>query len=164
LWSREPAAAEKRSPALDDDGLDLGPSSASVDLTAEELAAIRAATQSAMPGKTLIVVPSMAQRAEWTELLDQSGLDFEFVGDPFQLLNLCRTGNIEGVVIDADACASGGLTVLAALRGRLPELVARVVVASRPTRTHLVSCLAAGATAYLARPFLAHTLREHLDG
>ncbi|HET6584833.1 MAG TPA: response regulator [Nannocystaceae bacterium] len=133
-----------------------------VELTAEELAAIRAATQSSLAGKTLLVVPSISQRDEWTTLLEQSGIDFEFVADPFHLLRLCRTESIDAIVIDADACPSGGLPILAALRGRTHEPLARVVVASRPTRTHLVSCMAAGATAYLPKPIAADALREHL--
>lgn len=141
---------------------DPGASAAGVELTAEELAAIRAATQSSVPGKTLVVVPSLSQREEWTTVLEQCGIDFEFVGDPFEILQLCRISSIEAVVIDADACPSGGLTVLAAIRGRTPDPIPRIVVASRPTRTHLVSCLAAGATAYATKPIAAETLREHL--
>lgn len=136
--------------------------SSGVELTAEELAAIREATQSRLAGKTLLVVPSMAQRGEWTTLLEQSGIVFEFVSDPYQLLRMCRTETIDAVVIDADACPSGGLTILAVLRGRTQEPMARVVVASRPTRTHLVSCLAAGATAYMPKPIAADALREQI--
>jgi CheY-like chemotaxis protein len=156
LWG---AAPDKRRADVDAEASSSG---GGVELTAEELAAIRAATQSSMPGKTLVVVPSLSQREEWVAVLEQSGIDFAFVGDPFEILQLCRTAVIEAVVIDADACPSGGLTVLAAIRGRTPDLIPRVVVASRPTRTHLVSCLAAGATAYATKPIALETLREHL--
>lgn len=142
--------------------VETDPSVGGVELTAEELAAIRAATQSSVPGKTLVVVPSLVQREEWTTVLEQIGVDFEFVGDPYEILQLCRTATVEAVVIDADACPSGGLTILAAIRGRTPDPIPRVVVASRPTRTHLVSCLAAGATAYATKPIAPETLREHL--
>jgi len=133
-----------------------------VQLTAEELAAIRAATQVGFSGKTVLVVPLLAQRREWTELLADSGLEIEYVGDSHQLLQLCRSGVVDRVVIDADACPSGGLGILAALRGRADAAIPRVVVASRPTRRHLVSCMAAGATVYVAKPLEAAALSEHL--
>lgn len=53
------------------------------------------------------------------------------------------------------------MLVLAAVRGKAGIPDARIVVASRPTHAHLVSCLAGGATAYLARPLdLAKFARE----
>ncbi len=113
-------------------------------------------------GKALVVVPLAHDRAAWSELLEGSGLEFEFISDRHQLAQALRIGGVSGVVIDADACAAGGLGELALLRGRAERSLPRVVVASQPTRTHLVSCLAAGATGYMPKPILPAALIEQL--
>lgn len=155
LWGRGAGDVRHRT---DDDA----PPPGGVELTAEELSAIRAATAVGFAGKTVLVVPLAAQRREWVDLLADTGLEIEYVADSHELLKLCRSGVVDRVVIDADACPSGGLPILAALRGRADRSIPRVVVASRPTRTHLVSCMAAGATAYVAKPIEAAALSEHL--
>ncbi len=127
-------------------------------LTAEELAAIREATQGGLRGATMIVAPQEAHRSAWREQLGELGVELEFVADQHQLLARCRERAVDAVVIDADACPAGGLALLAALRGRPGAPARRIVVASQPTRTHLVACLGGGASEYLCRPLDRATL------
>ncbi|MBC8067591.1 MAG: hypothetical protein IAG13_04585 [Deltaproteobacteria bacterium] len=135
-----------------------------VELSAEELAAIREATSASMTPGSVLIVSRPEDREQWSIDLDGAGLDLVFVGEPHQLLIALRDRDVESVIIDADACPSGGLPLLAALRNAGERLTQRIVVASRPTRTHVVSCLAAGATAYLVRPFAVEKLLEQLRG
>ena len=100
----------------------------------------------------MIVAPRETERERWREELADTGIEIDFVADHHQLLAACRERAIDVVVIDADACPSGGLTLLAAIRGRADAPSRRVVVASQPTRRHLVACLGGGASEYLCRP------------
>lgn len=130
-----------------------------LELTPEELAAIREATRASVGGgRTLVVVPIERERAHWTELLEGVGLDYEFVADLAGIGRQIATGEFGAVVIDADTCPAGGLPVLAALRGRDGPCLPALVVASSPTRSHLLSCVAAGARAYMKKPFEAQAL------
>lgn len=136
-----------------------------VDLSPEELAAIREATQDAAAasvGRTLFVVPLAREREAWTEFLDEAGIDYEFAADHAAMRRALGTGTFGAVVVDADACASGGLPYLAIVRDDTTRVPA-VVVASAPTRTHLVSCVAAGASAYLAKPLEPDQLVASVD-
>lgn len=138
---------------MDDDG------GSGLELTPEELAAIREATRASVGGgRTLVVVPIERERAHWTELLDGVGLDYEFVADLASIGRQLATGEFGVVVIDADTCPAGGLPVLAALRGGDGPALPALVVASSPTRSHLLSCVAAGARAYMRKPFEAQAL------
>ena len=122
-------------------------------LTPEELAAIREATrESAAVGKTLLVVPLSRDRDGWSELLADAEFDYEFAPDVVGLTRALRSGEYDSVVVDADACPSGGLPALTLIREASGGNVPAVVVASSPTRTHLLSCVAAGAKGYLAKP------------
>lgn len=137
--------------------------SGGVELTAEELAAIREATRESNGTRTLLVVPLERERARWTELLDGVGLEYDFVLDVAGLRRQLAKGEVGVVIIDADACPAGGLPILAALRtGRGPRIPA-VVVASAPTRSHLLSCVAAGAHSYLTKPFEPQALLEAVE-
>ena len=135
-----------------------------VELSPEELAAIREATRAAASPGGVRVVSRLEDREGWTSELGSAGVEPSFVADPHQLLVALREHDVETVIIDADACPSGGLPALAVLRNREPRPSHAIVVASRPTRTHVVSCLAAGATGYLARPFEIEQLLAQLRG
>lgn len=131
-----------------------------LELSAEELAAIREATREAVgTTRTLLVVPLQRERESWSELLSEVGLDVEFVGDVAGLRRQLSVGDVGVVVIDADACPAGGLPMLAALR-RDEGSVAGLIVASSPTRSHLLSCMAAGARSYLTKPIDPQSLVE----
>lgn len=132
-----------------------------LELTPEELAAIREATRAAVgSGRTLVVVPLERERALWSEILDGVGLDYEFVVDLASIHRLIQSGEFGSVVIDADSCPAGGLPVLAALRRGDGPFLPALVVASSPTRSHLLSCVAAGAASYLSKPFEPAALVE----
>jgi CheY-like chemotaxis protein len=132
-------------------------------LTPEELAAIREATRGGIGrGMTMIVTPRETAHEQWRASLEGLEIEIEFVSDHHQLLAACRTRQIETIVVDADHCASGGLTVLAALRGKAGAPKRRVVVASQPTQRHLVACLGGGASDYVCRPLDTDTLRRVL--
>ncbi len=149
----------------DDPAPDADAHARGVELSPEELAAIREATRAGTGGPgNVVVVSRLEDRQQWTADFVDSGVEPSFVGDPHQLIVALRDRDIEIVIIDADACASGGLPALAVLRNREPRPTHTIVVASQPTRTHVVSCLAAGATGYLARPFELEQLLEQLRG
>lgn len=135
-----------------------------VELSPEELAAIREATRTPNTPWGVLVVSRVEDREVWSTELGGAGVDPSFVADPHELIVALRERDIETVIIDADACPSGGLPVLAVLRSRDPRPSHAIVVASRPTRTHVVSCIAAGATGYLARPFELEQLLAQLRG
>lgn len=135
-----------------------------LELSAEELAAIREATRASVGGgRTLVVVPIERERVVWTELLEGVGLDYEFVLDLAAIGRHLATGEFGSVIIDADTCPAGGLPVLAALRGSEGPLLPALVVASSPTRSHLLSCVAAGARAYLSKPVEGQSLVESVS-
>lgn len=134
-------------------------------LTPEEMAAIRDATKAMGAGKTLIVAQQRGARERWRDSIAEAGIeDMEVCASEHQLLAACREQAIETLVIDADACSSGGLGVLAAVRTLQGGPERRVVLASQPTRSHLVACVAGGATDYLAEPADADELRKLLTG
>lgn len=139
----------------DDDDDDDRPSTAAKGeplLTSEELAAIREATRMIGRAPTVIVAELQDARATWENSMQGAGIEFVMASSYHQVLALCRQAPIGVVVVDADACASGGLGMLAAIRGQLGASCRRVVVASQPTQRHLVACLGAGASDYLCRP------------
>jgi hypothetical protein len=121
-------------------------------LTPDELAAIREATRAAVRGSAMIVAERAGAQAQWKERLGELGIEFEVVANHHQVLAACRQRPVELVVIDADACPAGGLTLLAAIRGGAGVPQRRVVVVSRPTQSHLVACLGGGASEYVCRP------------
>ncbi len=126
-----------------------------VELSPEEMEALRDATRegfAAMGDKIVVFLPISRERDEWSSLLEQAGVEFEFAGDLLEMRRLCRAGEAATVVVDADACPSGGLPALARLHGWGDVSVPILVAASRPTRRHLVSCLAAGAASYVVKP------------
>lgn len=133
-------------------------------LTAEELAAIRDATRAAVRGVAMIVAERPSAQDGWRESLAALGVDFEVVASHHQVLTACRERAIDLIVVDADACAAGGLTLLAAIRGRIGVPLRRIVVASRPTQTHLVACIGGGASEYVCRPLDDITLARIVGG
>ncbi|MBL8949068.1 MAG: response regulator transcription factor [Myxococcales bacterium] len=141
-------SSKKGKSAGDDDGDESGGPL----LTPEELAAIREATRAAVRGSAMVVAERTGAQAQWKESLAELGIEFEVVANHHQVLAACRQRPVELVVIDADACPAGGLTLLAAIRGGTGVPLRRVVVVSRPTQTHLVACLGGGASEYVCRP------------
>ena len=147
--------ARKHEPrkAAVDDGESAGPL-----LSPEELAAIREATRAPVRGVAMIVAERANAQQQWRESLIGTGAEFEIVANFHQLLTVCRLRVVESIVVDADACSAGGLTLLAAIRGQSGVPHRRVVVASRPTQTHLVACIGGGASEYVCRPLDEETL------
>ena len=138
--------------------------SGGLSLTPEELAAIREATTQMGTGtRTLFVVPVARERDPWRERLGGSELDYAFATSLVAIPSTLRSGEFGVVVIDADACPSGGLYALAKVRtANVPSLVV-VVLVSSPTKTHLVGCLAAGAHIYLCKPIETEKLIESIE-
>ena len=140
---------------------EFGPGAAA--LTAAEIAAVREAVWSMRSsGRILLVVPMACARDGWSAALADSAMDYTFIPDVHELARALAGGEVRAVVIDADCCASGGLPELATARARGGADLRCVVVASQPTRRHLVSCVAAGATDYVSRPFEVDMLVDRL--
>jgi CheY-like chemotaxis protein len=136
------------------------------ELTPEEIAALREATRDAARGgiaKALVIVPIEREHAQWKELLDRAGLAHDIAGDVLGALGSLRAGEYDAVIIDADASPAGGLPMLARIRAAASGVPA-VVVASQPTRTHLIGCLAAGVRRYVTKPLDVQALLEDLGG
>lgn len=129
-------------------------------LTPEELEAIRDATRASLRGATMVVAEWPSAQDEWRATLGGLGIELEIVASHHQVLAACRERSIDVIVVDADACAAGGLTLLAAIRGRVGVPTRRVVVASRPTQKHLVACIGGGASDYLCRPLDEATIAK----
>lgn len=122
-------------------------------LTPEELAAIREATTQMTGGtKALFVIPVQRERERWKTTLDDAKLECSMAASLADVPRALRSGEFGVVVIDADTCPARGLDALAKVRSaRVRELVVAVLVSS-PTKTHLISCLAAGTQHYLRKP------------
>lgn len=152
-------------PAVAEESAEEGAGGVALELTAEEVAALREATreaaQSAALGKALVIVPIAREHAAWEELLQAAGLAHVLATSVLERLAAIRSGEFDFIIVDADTSAAGGLSMLARLKNAAPR-VPTVVVASTPTRSHLVSCLAAGAHHYLAKPIDFATLNELL--
>jgi DNA-binding NtrC family response regulator len=133
-----------------------------VTLSAEELAAIRDATRAWTWGVTVFVAAMPSARQRWAQSLVGCAMDYAIVGNAHELAALLAGGDVRAVVIDADACPSGGLPELTVARARGPLDLPRVVIASAPTRRHVVSCVAAGATDYVAKPVEVEALFDRL--
>jgi CheY-like chemotaxis protein len=137
------------------------PSGAGVTLTAEELDALREATRDGGSSRTMVLVERTSEQPAWVDLKTQ-GLDVELCSSPQTALRACERGEIEVLVIDADACTSGGLAMLAMLRGEACRSIQRLIAVSLPTRSHLVACLAAGASNYLVKPLEPSQIIERI--
>ena len=108
-----------------DDGESAGPL-----LSPEELAAIREATRAPARGIAMIVAERANAQQQWRESLIGTGAEFEIVANFHQLLTVCRLRVVESIVVDADACSAGGLTLLAAIRGQSGVPLRRVPAAA----------------------------------
>jgi CheY-like chemotaxis protein len=136
-----------------------------VELSAEEIDALREATREGFAGadgRVAILVGSERHRGPWEEVLAQSGISGDFAHDLQAIRRMCRGGEATMVLVDCDACPSGGLPALARLNAWADLGVPVVVAASSPTRRHLVSCLAGGAVSYLVKPLDPVRLAEQL--
>jgi CheY-like chemotaxis protein len=136
------------------------------DLTPEEVAALREATREAARGgigKTLVIVPIARDHAQWKELLDRAGIAHEIAGDVLGSLGSLRAGEYDAVIVDADSSPAGGLPTLARIRAAASGVPA-IIVASFPTRTHLIGCLAAGVRRYVTKPVDLQALMLDLGG
>jgi CheY-like chemotaxis protein len=152
----ETLMAVDRAPAMD--------AGAGFDLSAEEIAALREATREAARGgvtKALVIVPIERDHAAWKDLLDKAGLAHEITGDVSTMLVPLRAGEFDAVIVDADSSPAGGLPMLAKIRAAASGVPA-VVVASFPTRTHLIGCLAAGVLRYMTKPLDVQALIDDL--
>lgn len=149
MW---PSEAKKTDPA---DGFEL---------TAEEAAALREATLEGMSGdrEVIMLLPVERERSEWEALFARAGLDVHVATDVHAVRRLCAEGRGGTLILDADACPSGALPALARLLAWQEVRGPVVVAASRPTRTHVVSCLASGAADYLCKPISDEELRTRL--
>jgi CheY-like chemotaxis protein len=152
----ETLMAVSRAPAID--------ASAGFDLSPEEIAALREATREAARSgvsKALVIVPIERDHAAWKDLLDKAGLAHEITSDVAMMLVPLRAGEFDAVIVDADSSPAGGLPMLAKIRAAASG-VPSVVVASFPTRTHLIGCLAAGVRRYMTKPLDVQALIDDL--
>lgn len=145
-------------------GLDDGGDDA-MSLSEEEAAALREAAQEGAQevGKVGLYLPLRRDEELWAGLFHESALESELAGCVHQLRRSCALGEISCILIDADACEHGGLPALARLLACQEVQVPVAVVASRPTRTHLIACLSAGSYTYLVKPMNADALRSSLE-
>ncbi len=137
-----------------------------VELSPEEMAAIREATREGAlqgAGSLGVWLPVARGRDEWTSLCQAAGLTPEFARDLYQVRRLCRAGQIRAVVVDGDVAPGGGVPAVLHLRRWAEVAVPVLVAASRPTRRHVVACLAAGAATYLVKPVAPEVLAERVD-
>ena len=137
-----------------------------VELSPEEMAAIREATREGAlqgGGAVAVLLPVMRSREEWELLCQGAGLTPEFARDLYQVRKLCRAGQVRAIVVDGDMAPGGGVPAVLQLR-RWAEVAAPVLVAaSRPTRRHVVACMAAGAATYLVKPLAAGDFAQRVD-
>jgi len=136
------------------------------DLSPEEIAALREATREAAHSgvtKALVIVPIARDHAHWKDLLDKAGLAHEIASDVTAAIVALRAGEFDAVIVDADSSPAGGLPMLAKIRAAASG-VPSVVVASFPTRTHLIGCLAAGVRRYMTKPLDVQALIDDLGG
>ncbi|MEE9384443.1 MAG: response regulator [Nannocystaceae bacterium] len=137
-----------------------------VEISEEEAAAIRQATLDGLGDSVstaVLLLPIERERALWEATLEKSGLPFVLAKDVHGVRRAFRDGEAGLVIIDADACPSGGLPALAQILSSTETQIPVFLAASNPTRVHLVSCLAAGAASYLVKPLEADGLRNRIE-
>lgn len=134
-------------------------------LSDEEAAALREATREGMDivGKIGVFLPTRRDEENWQRLLNEGSLESVLASTIHGLRRHCALGELACVLIDADACEQGGLPALARLLAFSDVDVPVAVVASNPTKTHLVSCLSAGSFTYLVKPLTSEQLRTSLE-
>lgn len=140
-------------------------SSEEVALTADEADALRQATLDGLTGEEAIAIllPIAREHDYWEKILDLTGITTHIAKTLHETRKLCRAGEVQVVLVDADACAHGGLPDLARLLSWHDVSVPVLVAASQPTRTHLVACLAAGVSSYLVKPVDSENLRVRVN-
>ena len=131
-------------------------------LCREEGDALRRATLEGLSGgeTVYLYLPLARDIAQWESLFSELGVESVITDDLHELRHACRSGEVQLVVVDADACQQGGLPALAKLVSWADIHVPVIVAASRPTRSHLVSCLASGAVTYVVKPLDADRMRQ----
>ncbi|TPV95521.1 MAG: response regulator [Myxococcales bacterium FL481] len=136
-----------------------------VELSPEEAAAIRQATLDGLGSVPTIalLLPVDRERSAWEERFEQATLPVIVVRDAHSVRRLVQSGDVGVVVIDADACPSGGLAALAQVLAARSEPLPVFLAASNPTRVHVVSCLASGAASYFAKPIEADDMRSRIE-
>ena len=136
-----------------------------LELTAEEVEALREATREAARGSTvgraLVFVPIAREHAPWEAVLHVAGLDYRLTADLYGSLAALRAGEFDFVIVDADSCAAGGLPAIARIRSAAPRL-RTIIAASSPTRRHIMACLAAGVFRYVSKPIAFPRLIDDL--
>jgi CheY-like chemotaxis protein len=148
--------------ALFGTGQDSAATGTGLAFTPEEAEALRQATMASLSGqeKLHLFLPLSRDLANWQALVEELGIETEITRDLHELRQSCQKGEVTAIVIDADACEYGGLPALAKLVAGTGRSIPIIVAASRPTRTHLISCLASGAATYVVKPIAADALRE----
>lgn len=135
-----------------------------VELSAEEMAAIREVAASAsFGGGVVVLAPVERVRATWEALGKDGPVSVEVVRTVFELRRVHRVGTIEAVVVDGDVLPGGGVAALGITRRWAAPGVPVLMAASRPTRHHVAAALAAGAAAYLVKPCTGEDLARGLE-
>ncbi|RMG98228.1 MAG: hypothetical protein D6705_06405 [Deltaproteobacteria bacterium] len=135
-----------------------------VELSAEEMAAIREVAQgAAFAGHVAALVPVERVRGTWEQLAKEADVALEVVRTVFELRGLAAGATLEAVVVDGDVHPGGGISVVEIVRRWAAPNVATIMAASRPTRWHVAAALAAGAATYLVKPASGDDLRRALE-
>ncbi|GEM_PF-4740156 len=136
-----------------------------VELSDEEAEAIRLATLEGMEdlGDLVVLLPIDRERGVWEKVLADAGLGYKIVRNIHDARRVCADGDAGMVLIDADASPWGGLPALARLLAWKDVDAPILMAASHPTRSHLVSCLASGASTYLVKPIESDRLRGQVQ-
>jgi len=142
-----------------------GAAAAGVELSDEEMAAIRevAAASASFGGGVVVLAPVERVRATWEALGKDGPVSVEVVRTVFELRRVHRVGTIEAVVVDGDVLPGGGVAALGITRRWAAPGVPVLMAASRPTRHHVSASLAAGAAAYLVKPCTADDVARGLE-
>lgn len=136
-----------------------------IGLSAEEAAALRevAGEGQEIDGKVAVYLPTRRDEDTWQQLLHDGAMESFFASNLHNIRRRCLLGELACVLIDADACDQGGLPALAYMVACEDVNIPVTVVASSPTKTHLVACLSSGSFTYLVKPLNPDELRGSIE-
>ncbi len=135
-----------------------------VELTAEEMAAIReVAREASFGGSVAVLAPVERVRAAWDRLGRDAGAALEVVRTIFELRRAAATAELEAVIVDGDVLPGGGVAAVEVVGRWAARGVPVLMAASRPTRRHVAASLAAGAAGYLVKPCAPEDLGRALE-